>query len=551
MGATSDADWPQMINERRSYDYVIVGAGSAGCVLASRLSESGKYQVALLEAGPEDKAFWIHVPMGYPMLFNDPRVNWMLESEPEPGLNNRPMYQPRGKVLGGTSSINGMIYIRGNPRDYDNWRQLGCEGWSWQDVLPYFKRGEDQQRGPDEFHGVGGPLAVSDHPTRNELADAIFQAGVQAGLQQNRDFNGAAQDGVGYYQTTTRDKRRWSAARAYLKPARHRPNLTVITGAQATSILTKGKRAVGVKFFGQRGPDMVRATRDVIVSCGTFKSPQLLLLSGIGNVQQLSAHAIPIVHELSHVGANLQDHFYIPMSFRCAKPVTINDVANSRFKRILAGVQYVLLNQGILTGTGLFVGAFVRSRSTAAQPDIQINTNLWSVIERTRFGMKVHPFSGFTINPVHLNPDCRGEVALRSPDPLASPTIQFNYLSSRNDVETMITGMRLVRKIVAQPALKPYLVGELSPGEEFSSDESLEQALREKGYSNFHPVGTCRMGYGEDCVVDPRLRVRGMTGLRVVDASIMPRIPAGNTNAPTIMIAEKASDMILEDAAQR
>ena len=537
-----------MIEERKTFDYVIVGAGSAGCVLASRLSASGKYEVALLEAGPEDKAFWIHVPMGYPMLFNDSRVNWMLDSEPEPGLNNRSTYQPRGKVLGGTSSINGMIYIRGNPRDYDNWRQLGCEGWSWQGVLPYFKKAEDQQRGPDEYHGAGGPLAVSDHPIRNELTDAILQAGVEAGLSRNPDFNGAAQDGVGYYQTTTHNKRRWSAARAYLKPVRRRRNLTVITGAQATSILVEDKRAVGVNYIGKQGPASIRAKREVIVSGGSFKSPQLLMLSGIGNAQQLSANGIPVVHELSHVGANLQDHFYIPMSYQCAKPITINDVANSRFRRIIAGLQYVLLNRGVLTGTGLYVGAFARSRETAGQPDIQINTNLWSAIERTRHGMKVHPFPGFTINPVHLNPDCRGAVGLKSPDPLAPPAIKFNYLKSRHDVDTMIFGMRLVRRIIAQPALKPYVVRELSPGDRFSSDESLEEALREKGYSNFHPVGSCRMGHGDDCVVDLRLRVRGMSGLRVVDASIMPRIPAGNTNAPTIMIAEKASDMILEDA---
>ena len=537
------------VDETKTYDYVIVGAGSAGCVLAYRLSASGKYRVALLEAGPEDKAFWIHVPMGYPMVFNNPRVNWMLESEPEPWLNNRPMYQPRGKVLGGTSSINGMVYIRGNPRDYDGWRQQGCEGWSWQDVLPYFKKAEDQQRGPDEFHGVGGPLTVSDHPTRNELADAIFQAGLEAGLKYNPDFNGAVQDGVGYWQTTTHNKRRWSTARAYLKPAKRHRNLTVITEVQATSIVLEGKRAIGVKFIGKRGPESVRAAREVIVSCGTFKSPQLLMLSGIGDPRQLSANAIPVTHELSHVGANLQDHFYIPMSYRSAKPVTVNDVANSRFKRILAGLQYVFLNRGILTGTGLFVGAFARSRADLAQPDIQINSNLWSAIERTRSGVKVHPFSGFTLNPVHLNPDCRGEVSLKSPDPLAQPAIQFNYLKSRNDVNTMIAGMRLVRRIVAQPALKPYVVGELSPGSEFSSDEALEEALRQKGYSNFHPAGTCRMGHGEDCVVDPRLRVRGMAGLRVVDASIMPRVPAGNINAPTIMIAEKASDMILEDTA--
>jgi choline dehydrogenase len=538
-----------MMEEDKTYDYVIVGAGSAGCVLADRLSASGKYQVVLLEAGPEDKAFWIHVPMGYPMVFNDPRVNWMLGGEPEPGLNNRPMYQPRGKVLGGTSSINGMVYMRGNPRDYDNWRQLGCEGWSWQEVLPYFKKAENQQRGADDFHGVGGPLAVSDHPARNELADAIFEAGVQAGLQPNPDFNGAAQDGVGYYQTTTYNKRRWSTARAYLVPARRRRNLTVITAAQATSLVLERKRAVGVNFVGRHGPGTVRARREVIVSCGSFKSPQLLMLSGIGDPKQLSANAIPVVHELSHVGANLQDHFYIPMSFRCAKPVTFNDVANSRFKKMIAGIQYVFLNRGILTGTGLFVGAFARSRPNLAQPDIQINTNLWSAIERTRRGVRLHPFSGFTINPVHLNPDCRGDVRLKSPDPLAAPAIQFNYLRSRNDVDTMITAMRLVRKIVRQPALECYLVGELSPGDAVDSDEAFEQALREKGYSNFHPAGTCRMGHGDDCVVDPRLRVRGMIGLRVVDASIMPRVPAGNINAPTIMIAEKAADMILQDAA--
>jgi choline dehydrogenase len=469
----------------------------------------------------------------------------MFESEPEPELNGRAMYQPRGKVLGGTSSINGMIYMRGSPLDYDGWRQSGCDGWAWDDVLPYFKKAEDQARGPDAYHGVGGPQTVSDPPAPHELADAFIAAGVQAGLPRNSDFNGATQEGVGYFQTTTRNKRRWSTAQGYLRPARGRTNLRIVTNAQVDRIIVENKVAVGIVLSTRAGVQCVAARREVILAAGAFGSPHLLMLSGIGPADHLTAMGVPVVHDLAPVGANLQDHFYLPMMFRCAKPITMNDVANSWLRQAWAGAQYLLLDKGPLTGTGLYAGLFARSDPALERPDLQINTNMWTVAERTRRGMRPHPFSGFTMSPVHLRPDCRGSVRLKSPLPRAQPEIRFNYLKTRHDVAAMIAGVRLVRKIAAQDAFKPYIVNEISPGTEIADDASLEASIRMLAYSNLHPVGSCRMGRDETCVVDPKLRVYGIAGLRVVDASIMPLIPAGNTNAPTIMIGEKAADMIL------
>jgi choline dehydrogenase len=535
--------------ETQAFDYIVAGAGSAGCVVAARLSESGRYSVLLLEAGPEDTAFWIKVPMGYPMLFSDARINWMFESEPEPDLGGRRMYQPRGKVLGGTSSINGMLYIRGHPRDYDQWRQMGNEGWSWADVLPYFKKAEDQQRGPDDFHGVGGPLTVSDQEGRFELADAIVAAGVEAGLPRNPDFNGATQEGVGYFQTTTRKRRRWNTSQAYLAPARRRPNLAIVTRAHATRLLLKGGRATGIEYRTPAGLAEAKARREIIVCGGAFGSPQLLLLSGIGPADHLAAIGVAVQHDLPGVGANLRDHFYASLMFRCAKPITINDLANSPLRRIWAGMQYVFLKRGPLSTNGIYAGVFARSDPSKERPDLQINTNIWSVAGRDKSGMRPHPFPGFTMSPVHLDPHSRGSVRLRSPDPLAPPEIRMNFFRTPSDIAAMVSAVKLVRRIASQPALQAYNRGEISPGAETRTDEEIEAFLRRAGIANLHPVGSCRMGSDRDAVVDARLRVHGVGNLRVVDAAVMPTLPAGNTNAPTIMIAEKASDMILADAA--
>jgi choline dehydrogenase len=537
-----------LLQDAGEYDFIVVGAGSAGCVLAARLSESGQYRVLLLEAGGEDRAFWIRSPLGYPMLFANPKVNWMFDSEPMPELNGRTTYQPRGKVLGGTSSINGSVYIRGHPQDYDYWRQLGCVGWSFDDVLPYFRRAEDQQRGEDAFHGVGGPLKVSDHQETYELADAIIAAGAQAGIPTNRDFNGPIQEGIGYYQTTTYRGRRWSTATGYLRTARKRANLVVETRAHAVRIKTREGRAVGLEYLATGGSKLARVRGEVIISAGVFGSPQLLMLSGIGPSRHLRDMNLPVILDLPAVGENLHDHFYIQLMFRCPKAITLNDVSASWLRKLKAGIQYVFLRKGVLSTNGVYAGAFVRSDPGLERPDLQINMNAWSVAERTRAGMIPHPFPGFTMSPVHLRPQGRGSVRLKSADPRAAPAINLRFLATEYDLRAIISGIRIVRKISQQQALAPFVSEEFQPGPKVDSDAALESFVRRLGYANLHPVGSCRMGSDTEAVVDSRLRVNGVRMIRVVDSSVMPAIVAGNTNAPTIMIAEKASDMILADA---
>jgi choline dehydrogenase len=531
-----------------TFDYIVAGAGSAGCVMAARLSESGRYRVLLLEAGPDDRNFWIHLPAGYSKLFANPRLNWMFESEPEPELEGRTMYQPRGKVLGGTSSINGMVYMRGNPADYDLWRQRGCVGWDWDSVLPFFRKAEDQERGPDAAHGSGGPLRVSDQAIHWELGDHFIAAAMQAGLPANNDFNDGEQEGAGPFQNTTDRRRRWSTATAYLKPARSRSNLTIRTNAQATRLVIAGGRVTGIEFDCAGVGHVARAGREVVVCGGVYGSPQLLQLSGLGPAEMLQHYGIPVVRDIPAVGADLQDHFYVRMAFRCSQPITLNDVANNPVKKVLAGLQYILFKTGPLTSNGICAGGFARSDPRLERPDIQLNFSVWSFAERTKSGVVPHPFPGFTISAVHLRPDARGSVTLKSPDPLAPPSIRFNFLRTRYDIDAMTAGMRLARNIAEQPALAPFVVEELVPGAKVVSDSDFEASIRHTGVSNLHPVGTCRMGGDPAAVCDPRLRVSGIAGLRVVDASIMPSVPAGNTNAPTIMIAEKAAEMMLEDA---
>jgi len=531
-----------------AYDYIVTGAGSAGCAVAARLSESGRHRVLLLEAGGEDRYPWIHVPMGYSRLFSNPRVNWMYESEPEPELEGRSMYQPRGKVLGGTSSINGMVYMRGNPADYDEWRQRGCTGWDWDSVLPYFRKAEDQERGEDPFHGVGGPLRVSDQPARFELAEHWIAAAIEAGLPANNDFNNGQQEGAGPFQSTTNRRRRWSTAAAYLRPARGRKNLTVATNSLATRVVIDNHRATGVEFIRNGAKETAQARGEVIVCGGVYNSPQLLQLSGLGPGELLHGLGIPVVRDMPAVGADLQDHFYVRLAFRCTKPITLNDVANNPLRKVTAGLQYMLFRTGPLATNGICAGGFARSDQRLERPDIQLNFSLWSFAERTRKGVYPHPFPGFTVSAVHLRPDARGEVRLKSADPFAPPAIRFNFLKTNYDLRALTAGMRLARKIVNQPALSDYVADELIPGKDVNNDAEFEAAIRKNGISNLHPVGTCRMGADEAAVLDPRLRVRGVGHLRVVDASVMPSVPAGNTNAPSIMIGEKASDMILEDA---
>jgi len=538
-----------MVAGQDGYDFIVTGAGSAGCAVAARLSENGQHRVLLLEAGPKDSYPWIHIPLGYHKTFTNPKLNWMFDSEPEPELNNRVMYQPRGKVLGGTSSINGMVYMRGNHADYDEWRQRGCEGWDFESVLPYFKKAEDQERGADDFHGVGGPLKVSDHAWTSPLAKAMHDAAVQAGIPANPDFNGVKQEGVGYYQTTIGRSRRWSSAKAYLTEAKKRPNLTIATEAHATRLLIEGGRAVGIEYRTPAGLRTARARREIVVSGGVYGSPQLLMLSGLGPAEHLRKMGVDVVRDMPGVGSHLHDHFNTYVAFRCSQPVTMNDLALSFPRRVMAAAQYAFGRSGPLSSMGLFVGALVRSDQRLERPDLQINMFAWSTKERLRTGVVPHPFSAFGLSPVHLRPDGRGTVRLKSPDPMAPPEIRFNFLKSQYDFEALIHGMRICRQIAAQPALKPFVMEEILPGAQVTGEDELKADIRARGVSNLHPVGTCRMGHESDSVVDPQLRVHGIAGLRVADASIMPSIVAGNTNAPSIMIGEKCADMVLRAAA--
>lgn len=531
-----------------TYDFIVTGAGSAGCAVASRLSESGRYRVLLLEAGPPDTNPWIHIPLGYAKTYVDSAVNWKFETAPQPQLGNRRLYLPRGKTLGGSSSINGMVYIRGSHGDYDEWRQRGCEGWDWDSVLPFFKKAENQTRGASEFHGVGGPLNVSDQPAHFELADAVIQACEQAGIPRNPDFNGATQEGCGYYQTTTSNKRRWSSARAYLHSAKGRPNLIIQTGAHATRVLIENNRAVGVEFHTAQGRRTARANGEIIVSGGAYGSPQLLLLSGLGPAQHLQDIGITVVRDMPAVGSNLHDHFNSYVAWRCTKAITLNDLDRSALRKAVAGVRYALFRSGPMSSNGIHAGVFTRSDPRLERPDIQLNLFEWSTLQRDKDRVIPHPFPGFTLSPVHLRPEGRGTVRLATPDPLAPPEVLFDYLRTEYDMQAMLFGLRLCRKIAEQPALKPYIVHELTPGPSVNTDAELADYVRQSGVSNQHPTSSCAMGHGPNTVVDPRLRVHGIAGLRVADASIMPVAVGGNTNAPTIMIGEKAAAMILEDA---
>ena len=528
-----------------TFDYVIVGGGSAGCVLANRLTEGGEHRVLLLEAGGPDRNPWIHIPLGYGKLFRNTRVNWLYESEPEPELNNRRIIQPRGKVLGGSSSINGLVYIRGQKQDFDTWRQLGNVGWSWEDVLPYFRKAEDQQRGADEFHGSGGPLCVSDQCEPHELCDAFIAAAEQAGFPRNDDFNGAAQEGAGYFQTTSRRGRRCSAAVGYLRPARARANLRIVTHALASRVLFAGGEAIGVAFDRDGESWRALASGEVILAAGAIASPQLLQLSGVGPAALIRQFGIAPVKDIAGVGEHLQDHLQSRLVYRCTKPVTLNDDMASLPRSLGIGLRYALLRKGPLTVSAGYAGGFFRTDPRLATPDVQAHFINFST---TKMGDKLHPFSGFTASICQLRPESRGSIRIKSADPAARPAIRLNYLATETDRRAFIDGIRILRKILAAPALKAYAVGEVDPGPKVQSDDELLDYCRRTGSTVYHPTSTCRMGSDPNAVVDERLRVRGIEGLRVVDASVMPDLMSGNTNAPTIMIAEKASDMILEDA---
>ncbi len=526
-------------------EYIVIGAGSAGCVVAARLSEQAGTRVLVLEAGGADRNPWIHIPLGYGKTIADPRVNWCFETEPDPGVNNRRLFWPRGKVLGGSSSINGLLYVRGQPEDFDHWRQLGNAGWSYADVLPYFRRSEQRisrHADPGEYHGTAGPLAVSDLGERHELCEAYIQAAEQVGIPRTDDFNGAAQDGVGYYHVTARNGRRCSAHVAFLKPAMKRPNLRVEIHAHAERVLFAGNRATGVIFRRRDGERVtVRATREVILAGGAINSPQLLMLSGVGPAGHLMDHGVDVVHDLPGVGRNLQDHYQTRYAYKCKFPITVNDIMASRLRMARVGLQYALFRTGPLTISAGQVGIFTRTRPELASPDIQFH---FIVFSSDRPAEGLHKFPGFTQNVCQLRPESRGEILLRSADPMASPAIHPNYLATELDRRTLVDGLKLCRKIADRPVLRHYIAGEYLPGEHVQSDDEFLDYARQYGGTIYHPCGTCKMGSDPMAVVDSELRVHGIAGLRVADASIMPTLVSGNTNAACIMIGEKVSDMV-------
>ena len=514
------------------FDFIIAGAGTAGCVLAARLSESGRHRVLLLEAGGEDRSPWIKVPVGYAKLFGNPRYNWMYTTAPEPALNGRVLEQPCGRVIGGTGSINGMLHIRGQREDYDRWRDAGNPGWGWEDVQPWFEKSE---------------LAVSPPPQAHPLADAFIAAAAEAGFPANDDFNGPRQEGAGYYKLNTRNGFRSSAATAYLRPARGRANLAVVTNAMVTRVIIDSGIATGVEYTRGNETLVARARREVIVSGGTFNSPKILQLSGVGPGAQLQALGLPVICDLPGVGENLQNHFRASMVFRCRQPVTHNDVMASLPKKIGMALEYALFRKGPLAA-GTYAGGFFRSGPQAATPDLQATFWTYSVARRDAGGVVLHPFPGFTMNAVILRPESVGSVRLASAAPEAPPVIRYNHLTADYDRRTLVAGLRLMRKFAAMPAMAKFADEELLPGAASDSDQALVDYARSTGNSVYHPVGTCRMGADAGAVVDARLRVHGVSRLRVADASVMPWVTSGNTNAPTAMIAERAAAWIASDA---
>ncbi len=531
-----------------AFDYVIVGGGTAGCVLANRLSASGRHRVLMLEAGPADRYLWIHIPIGYGKTMFHPIYNWGFHTEPDPGMLDRKIYWPRGRVLGGSSSINGLIYVRGQPEDYDAWAAAGNAGWGWRDVLPYFIRSEGNQRGASATHGADGPLACSDIGERHELIEAIINGAEQLGVPRTDDFNGGVQEGVGYFQLFTRNGLRCSTAVGYLRPARKRANLEVRTDAQATRVLFEGTRAVGVEYRQDGALHTVRAEREVILAAGALQSPQLLQLSGVGPTSLLSKFGIPLVCERAGVGENLQDHLQLRLLFRCTKPITTNDDLNSWWRSMLIGMKYVFARRGPLAVGINQGGLFTRVMPDAATPDIQFH---FATLSADMAGAKPHPFPGFTFSVCQLRPGSRGFVRIASVDPMEPPAMQPHYLSTPEDRACAIAAIRYARTLANTLAVAPYVAEELRPGPAVQTDDEILHFAREYGATIFHPSGTCKMGPATDplAVVDARLQVHGVTGLRVVDCSIMPTLVSGNTNAPVVMIAEKASDMVLADAA--
>lgn len=526
-----------------SFDLIVIGAGSSGCVLANRLSTDARHRVLLLEAGRRDSNLWIHVPGGIFKLIHNAAWDWRHKTAPEPELAGREIQWPRGKALGGSSSINGMIYIRGQAQDFDHWRQLGNRGWSYEDVLPYFRRSEDQARGADCFHGKGGPIGVSDPRFRLPIVDAFVKAAGQAGVPFNPDFNGATQEGAGNFQLTVRNGRRSSTAAAFLKPASRRPNLKVQTEALVRRIVLTGKRAVAVEYEVGGEVRVAQCSREIVLCAGAIASPQILQLSGIGDARRLSELGVAPLHHLAGVGGNLQDHLQARTVFRTKRRVTLNDQTRTPLQRALIGADYLFRRRGVLSFGASLAGAFARTDPRSATPDVQLH---FQPLSLDSYDGKLHDFSAFTISVCQLRPQSRGEIFITSADPRQAPHIQANYLSEQEDRATLVRGVRLIRRIAAAPALAAEVEAEWRPGSSLTTDDDILRYVRETGSSIFHPVGTRKMGTDGDAVVDAELRVHGISGLSVADCSIMPTLVSGNTNAAAIMIGEKAADLVLD-----
>lgn len=517
------------------YDYVIVGAGSAGCVLANRLTENPQVKVLLLEAGSPDKSLKFKIPAGYPDLFKT-KYDWAFYTEKQSNLNNRQLYFPRGKVLGGSSSINAMIYIRGNSDDYDNWQNLGNQGWSSKEVLTYFKKAENQSRGANEYHNIKGLLHVTDLRDRNILSEVFLQAATEFGLIHNNDFNGIQQEGVGFYQVNQKQQQRHSAATAYLKPVLSRKNLTVKTNSHVTRILFSGKQVIGLIYKNKNTEHEIKINKELILSAGAINSPQLLMLSGIGCSKHLKSLNIPVLMDLPGVGQNLQDHLFVSIAYKCTKPITL---ANGDKPHNL--LKYLLFKKGALTSNIAEAGGFLKTAENLNNVNLQLHFAPGCLINHGFTKRKEH---GFTLCPTLLYPQSKGKITLRSKNPLEPPIIQPNFLANKQDLETLLAGVKISRKILQQQAFDQFRGEEIVPGSQIQSNEDIDTFIRNTAESLYHPVGTCKMGNDSMSVVNSKLQVHGLKGLRVVDASIMPNIIGGNTNAPTIMIAEKAADTI-------